>query len=194
MAQLVKNPPAMQETWVWSLGWERSPGEGKRYVFQYSGLENSRDCTVHGVTKSQTWLSDFYFHFLYIIDAFQWRPMEKYLSKHILFYMCNERCLFKGLKMNYISNDLSCQRIISSSSMLLSLKKSRYSLISFSVLIFHDPRNLWKLYRIWNSTNQRGPIPGFETALLLLRLYNGLLSTELQAFLTIKKGLRFINI
>ena len=22
MAQLVKNPPAMQETWVWSLGWE----------------------------------------------------------------------------------------------------------------------------------------------------------------------------
>ena len=22
MTQLVKNPPAMQETWVWSLGWE----------------------------------------------------------------------------------------------------------------------------------------------------------------------------
>ena len=180
----------MQETPVPFLGWERSPGEGKGYPLQYSGLENPMDCTA----KSQTWLSDFYFHFLYIIDAFQWRPMEKYLSKHILFYMCNERCLFKGLKMNYISNDLSCQRIISSSSMLLSLKKSRYSLISFSVLIFHDPRNLWKLYRIWNSTNQRGPIPGFETALLLLRLYNGLLSTELQAFLTIKKGLRFINI
>ena len=28
-------------------------GEGKGYPFQYSGLENSMDCIVHGVTKSQ---------------------------------------------------------------------------------------------------------------------------------------------
>ena len=32
----------------------RSPGEGKGYPLQYSGLENSADDTVHGVTKSQT--------------------------------------------------------------------------------------------------------------------------------------------
>ena len=32
----------------------RSPGEGKGYPLEYSGLENSTDCTVHGVTKSQT--------------------------------------------------------------------------------------------------------------------------------------------
>ena len=31
VAQLVKNLPAMQETWVRSLGWEDSPGEGKGY-------------------------------------------------------------------------------------------------------------------------------------------------------------------
>ena len=31
-----------------------SPGEGKDYPFQYSGLENSMDCIVHGVAKSQT--------------------------------------------------------------------------------------------------------------------------------------------
>ena len=37
----------------------RSLGEGKGYPLQYSGLENSIDCTVHGVTKSQTRLSDF---------------------------------------------------------------------------------------------------------------------------------------
>ena len=30
----------------------RSPGEGKGYPFQYSGLENSMDCVVHGVAKS----------------------------------------------------------------------------------------------------------------------------------------------
>jgi len=32
----------------------RSLGEGKGYPLQYSGLENSLDCIVHGVTKSQT--------------------------------------------------------------------------------------------------------------------------------------------
>ena len=41
LAQLVKNLPAMWETWVQSLGWEDSPGEGKGYPLQYSGLENS---------------------------------------------------------------------------------------------------------------------------------------------------------
>ena len=63
VAQLIKNPPAMHETWVRDLSsvpWlGRSPGEG--YPFQYSGLENSMDYTIHGVTKSQTRLSDFHF-------------------------------------------------------------------------------------------------------------------------------------
>ena len=40
VAQLVKNPPAMWETQVRSLGWEDSPGEGKGYPLQYSSLEN----------------------------------------------------------------------------------------------------------------------------------------------------------
>ena len=35
-------------------GVERSPGEQKGYPRQYSGLEYSMDCIVHGVTKSQT--------------------------------------------------------------------------------------------------------------------------------------------
>ena len=34
--------------------WGRFPGEGKGYPLQYSGLENSMDCIVHGVAKSQT--------------------------------------------------------------------------------------------------------------------------------------------
>ena len=41
----------------------RSPGEGTGYPLQYSDLENSMDCTVHGVAKSLIWLSDFHFHF-----------------------------------------------------------------------------------------------------------------------------------
>ena len=86
IAQLVKNMPAMQEipvqpTLVFlgfpdgSAGKEstcnaadlglipglgRSPGEGNSYPLQYSGPENSMDCTVHGVANSQTRLSDFH--------------------------------------------------------------------------------------------------------------------------------------
>ena len=105
IAQLVKNPHAMQETSVGFLGWEdplemvyayriytpvfggfscglagkesgckvedlglipglgRSPVERKGYPCQYSGLENSMDCIVHGVAKSWTRLNDFHFHF-----------------------------------------------------------------------------------------------------------------------------------
>ena len=44
-------------------GLGRSPGEGKGYPFQYSGLQNSIDCIVHGVTKSWTRLSNFHSHF-----------------------------------------------------------------------------------------------------------------------------------
>ena len=44
-------------------GLGRPPGEGKGYPLQYSGLENSMDCIVLGVAKSQTRLRDFHFHF-----------------------------------------------------------------------------------------------------------------------------------
>ncbi|CAI9175881.1 unnamed protein product [Rangifer tarandus platyrhynchus] len=35
-------------------GLGRSPGEGKGYPLQYSGLENSMDCIVHGAAESDT--------------------------------------------------------------------------------------------------------------------------------------------
>ena len=43
----------------------RSPGEGKGYPLQYSGLENFMDCIVHGVAKSWTQLNDFHFQDIY---------------------------------------------------------------------------------------------------------------------------------
>ena len=43
-------------------GMGKSSGEGNGYPLQYSGLENSMDCRVHGIAKSQTQLSDFHFH------------------------------------------------------------------------------------------------------------------------------------
>ena len=64
VAQLVKNLPAMQETWLRSLGWEDPLEKEKATRLQDSGLENSMDCIVHGVTKSWTRLSNFHFHTL----------------------------------------------------------------------------------------------------------------------------------
>ena len=44
VAQLVKNPPAMWETWVPSLGWEDPLEKGK-------ATQNPMDCIVHAVAK-----------------------------------------------------------------------------------------------------------------------------------------------
>ena len=84
MAQLVKNPPAVWETWVRSLGCEDPFREGKGYPLQYYGLENSMD-TVHEVTKSQTQLSDFHFHFLVTLLWFVLRCL-KFRSSFLLLY------------------------------------------------------------------------------------------------------------
>ena len=48
MAQLVKNPPAMRETWVRSLCWEDPLEKGKATKLQSSGLENSMDYSLLG--------------------------------------------------------------------------------------------------------------------------------------------------
>ena len=50
-------------------GLGRSPGEGKGYPLQHSGLENSMVCIVHEVPKSRTQLSNFHFHFSMHIGA-----------------------------------------------------------------------------------------------------------------------------
>ena len=54
VAQVVKNLPAMHETWVQSLGWEDPLEKGKATQSSILDLENSKDCIVHGVTKSRT--------------------------------------------------------------------------------------------------------------------------------------------
>ena len=56
----------MKEMLLWSLDGE-IPGVGNGNPLQYACLEDSMDrgawrATVHGVTESQIWLSDFHFH------------------------------------------------------------------------------------------------------------------------------------
>ena len=60
VAQLVKNLPAMQETWVRSLGWEDPLEKGK--ATHSSMLAWKIPWTIQS-TKSQTQLNDFHFVF-----------------------------------------------------------------------------------------------------------------------------------
>ena len=65
VAQLVKNLPAMQETWVQFPGLGRYPGEGNGNSLQHSCLEDPMDrgtwpVVVHEVTKSLTQLSAYH--------------------------------------------------------------------------------------------------------------------------------------
>ena len=60
MAQLIKNPPAMREIWVQSLSWKDPLEKGK--ATHCSILAWRIPWSVHGVTKSQTRLSDFHFY------------------------------------------------------------------------------------------------------------------------------------
>ena len=124
IAQLVKNPPAMQEIPVRFLGWQicwrrdtlptpvflgfhcgslgkesacnagdlgltpglgRSPGEGKGYPLQYSGLENCTDFIVQGVTESQTQLSDFHF----LLSSYWCGLTEPYIGIMVGFKLWN---------------------------------------------------------------------------------------------------------
>ena len=67
--QLVKNLPASLETWVQSLSWEDPLEKGKA---THSNILPWRILwtflIVYGVTKSQTWLSDFHFFSLFPME------------------------------------------------------------------------------------------------------------------------------
>ena len=63
VAQLVKNPPAMRETWVQSLSWEDPLEEGMAthssiLAWRISMDRGTWQATVPGTEKSRTWLSD----------------------------------------------------------------------------------------------------------------------------------------
>ena len=59
VAQMVKNLPAIQETWVRSLGWEDPLEKGKTthssiLTWRIPWIEDPGRLTVHGVAKRQT--------------------------------------------------------------------------------------------------------------------------------------------
>ena len=77
-------------------GLGRSPGEGKGYPLQYSGLENSLDSIVHGVAKSWRWLRDVHFHFWYLF--FKGR-LRHHKTKGKWPLTSNQRTSYKGAEV-----------------------------------------------------------------------------------------------
>ena len=66
-----------------SIPWlGKSLGEGKGYPLPYYGLENSMYYIVHGVTKDQTWLSDFHFSLPLVPPGklFEWATLAHFLG------------------------------------------------------------------------------------------------------------------
>ena len=62
---MVKNLPVIQEIWVLSLGWEDPLEKEMAAHSSILHLENPMDrrawrATVHGIKKSQTWLSSYH--------------------------------------------------------------------------------------------------------------------------------------
>ena len=63
VAQLAKNLPAMQETWIWSLGHEDPLEKGKATHSSILAWRIPWTGEIHGVAKSQTRPSDWHFDF-----------------------------------------------------------------------------------------------------------------------------------
>jgi len=84
-------------------GFGKSPGEEKGYPLQYSGLENSMDCIVHGVTESQALLSDFYFlQSLIVLNLFERNKFTSWNKTTRLCFSLNSRSFVLARFHTYI--------------------------------------------------------------------------------------------
>ena len=96
---MVKNPPAMQETWVWSLGWKGPLEEGmathsSTLVWRIPMDSGAWWAAVHGVAKSRTWLSDSVHKILTINSKYIVLTICQTLVKH--FTYMNSPNLYKN--------------------------------------------------------------------------------------------------
>ena len=91
VALKVKNPPAMLETWVWTLGWEDPLEEGMATHSSILAWRIRMDrgawwATVRGMAKRQTWLSDL---------ACLWVDLEKPHKPWFVLVLCLHWCVVR---------------------------------------------------------------------------------------------------
>ena len=112
-------------------GWGRSPGEGKGYPFQYSGLVNSVYCMVHGVVKSWTRLGKFHIFLLSVFWKWNWwyllidlviqqiynrtyseHQRAKQMSLDVTWeYACSLQNHFQSQSLDWVSNSSHCKSL-----------------------------------------------------------------------------------
>jgi len=83
VAQMVKNPPSVQVTWIWYLGWEDSLEKGMTthsVILAWRILMNRGAwwAIVLGVVKSQIWLNNWAQHTSYPIGLVRNEERERY--------------------------------------------------------------------------------------------------------------------
>ena len=125
-------------------GLGRSPWERNSYPLQYSGLENSTDCIVHGVAKSRARLSNYSFaHF--ILFLFRWELQFRKVKRHL-----KRKNSLHG--DNFIARDFCYAFHIC---WLLEVKESCPSIFSI-VSIFSIPSEKGKmlLLKLWPEKNK----------------------------------------
>ena len=72
-----------------------SPGEGKGYPLQYSRLENSMNCVVRGVIKSQIRLCAFHFHMCVCVYIYTHTHIYICMYIYIYMYVCMYICMYE---------------------------------------------------------------------------------------------------
>ena len=91
VAQSIKNSPALQETWVQSLGQEDVLEKRMATYSNILAWKTSMDrgawrATVHGITKSRTRLKNFIFTYRCIVNVWLVKKKNKvYTDKHLHF-------------------------------------------------------------------------------------------------------------
>ena len=100
MAQLVKNPPAMQETWVRSLGWEDLLEKGK--TPQSSILARRIPWTVYSVGSQRVRYDRVTFTYLHFIYLLMWgsSPSSIFLNCHLSLLLSSMSYIFYHLLSN----------------------------------------------------------------------------------------------
>ena len=136
-------------------GLGKSPWEGKGHPLQYSGLENSTHSIVHGVPKSWTWLSDFFFTSLHKwLKNFFFRFIHKCIHTFLWCFIVSNFHSWKCFLIPYgFFIELNFFELCSS----ISSHMLVFLYISFSLTCFHCDSNYLKFIDIWFMTQYMFP-------------------------------------
>ena len=105
VAQSIKNPPAMLETWISSLDWENPLEEGmathsSTYAWRIPMDREAWQAAVHGITKSRTWLSNSSTHTQYLVSRIQFSSFSSgitFSKKSSLYPQVGFNILFQSI-------------------------------------------------------------------------------------------------